>query len=289
MTYFANQEQGIFVFTDHQGYFNLFKKKTVDDKETGELSHQIIFFKRVHSDFEDIQIIKQQMYLTLYARGASIGFVRAFDGEKGISNCTLNTTQIIDLDFDKQRPGVFYALTNDSSILMVQAKTKSANEVYCEEYAKISTIEEENNKLLVLPKMIIAYSTNTEYIQVFNITEEVKPGAKELRGTSLKMKHKKGQIVVDKDQLILNPSEERDSLILVDIIDSTYIEDPWYLTYLGNKGLVFTVIIMIVVAYQLMKSKTTSDEDNESEEFRSIKNLLQKNNNTIDGNWSIYL
>ena len=72
-------------------------------------------------------------------------------------------------------------------------------------------------------------------------------------------------------------SEEKTKLILVDFINSIIEEEPWYITYLTNKGLLFSVIIMVIVAYQIIKSRSSSEE--ESEEFRGIKNLLKDNQN----------
>mmetsp|Transcript_22039 Transcript_22039/g.21783 ORF Transcript_22039/g.21783 Transcript_22039/m.21783 type:complete len:411 (-) Transcript_22039:747-1979(-) len=85
LTYFPNRDQGIFVFVDEQGYFNLFRRISSQNSESGS-SHQVSFFKRVHSGFGNVEIVKQQMYLTLFTEQNKIGFIRAFDGEKGNAN-----------------------------------------------------------------------------------------------------------------------------------------------------------------------------------------------------------
>mmetsp|Transcript_18991 Transcript_18991/g.16820 ORF Transcript_18991/g.16820 Transcript_18991/m.16820 type:complete len:252 (+) Transcript_18991:201-956(+) len=67
----------------------------------------------------------------------------------------------------------------------------------------------------------------------------------------------------------------------VEPLDTPIDDEPWYMTYLSNKGLIFSVIIMMIIAYNLISSKTTL-EDTESNEFRSIKNLLSEYNNNLE-------
>jgi len=73
-------------------------------------------------------------------------------------------------------------------------------------------------------------------------------------------------------------TEDNSELILIEFINTLIEGEPWYFSYLSNKGLVFTVLIMIIVAYNLIRSRTTEDES-ESKEFRGIKNLLSKSQN----------
>ena len=86
MTYFSNKDQGVYIFTDNKGYFTLIKKNSHLNHKSEKIFHDIIFFTRTFSGFENINLIKQQIYLTLYTQGNKIGFLRAFDGQLGNSD-----------------------------------------------------------------------------------------------------------------------------------------------------------------------------------------------------------
>eukprot|EP00344_Euplotes_crassus_P002686 CAMPEP_0197000468 /NCGR_PEP_ID=MMETSP1380-20130617/5401_1 /TAXON_ID=5936 /ORGANISM="Euplotes crassus, Strain CT5" /LENGTH=209 /DNA_ID=CAMNT_0042417771 /DNA_START=1275 /DNA_END=1901 /DNA_ORIENTATION=- len=162
---------------------------------------------------------------------------------------------------------------------MIQAKTKSGRDVICEEFGRILSTEQ-NSKLLALSNTIVTYSTNSDLMQVFNITN-YNTKSSNIEGITMRKMNIRDEIVNSRNQLMISISENKNKLILIDIIYSKYFEEPWYITYLGNKGLVFTVIIMIIIAYQIIKSRA-SPEDEESEQFKGIKKLLEKNNNNMN-------
>ena len=170
-TYFSNKEQGIFIFTDNKGYITLIKKHSkVESGPNSPVNHKIQYLKRAFSTFNDINLIRQQQYLTIFGTGNKIGFMRAFDGQMGESQCVFNSTQIVSLEFDKNKAGIFYILDSEGDILIINAKSKNKNEVQCEISGKIINNAEEHTEMMVLDKMIVGYSENSNSFILYNVT-----------------------------------------------------------------------------------------------------------------------
>jgi hypothetical protein len=299
MTYFSNKDQGIYVFTDNKGFFTLLRRhSTFNADGKGPTTHEITFFKRVYSGFPSIILSKSQIYLTVFTSGDKIGFMRAFDGQIGSSPCSLNTTEITSFDFDQNRAGVLYVTTKDGIIHIIFARTRKKNDVYCEEIGQITGNSESNSQIIALKKMLLTYNDQSGSFQVFNITEAVFDKSANMdysvivpvtytpdylkigNNSNTKLDIIQGQ-TENGHQLILRVPGNNDKLILVDVLNTLIEHEPWYWVYLSNKGLIMTVCVMVIIGYQIVKSRSSSEEG-ESREYNSIKGLINKNQNIQD-------
>ena len=82
MGYYGNSQSGVYIFADNFGYFTLIRKDSKFNKEVETPNeHKFKMLKRVFSRITDIKIIKNQVFLNIFANDHKIGFLRSYDGQ----------------------------------------------------------------------------------------------------------------------------------------------------------------------------------------------------------------
>jgi hypothetical protein len=82
ITFFANNLEAAYVFLDNKGFITLIRRDSKFNPHQGvPNNHDIFFFKREYSGFNQIDYVKQQAYLTLFVYQDKIGFMRVVDAK----------------------------------------------------------------------------------------------------------------------------------------------------------------------------------------------------------------
>lgn len=257
MTYFSHNKLGTYVFLDNKGFFTIIKKESLYDSNPKiQNKHTFIFTHRIFSGFSEIQLVKQQMYLTLFTNKDKIGFVRTFDGKLSNSHCSLNGTDIVSIDFDQFLKGRFYVATQNGEINVLQATSSKKTDIRCDLIGKIHGNPESSQQLIKLKQMLLSYE-DTGKFHVYNTTKikntqfgldfsEVVPIpytpdyqtiTEKVNGT-LEMIESP---TASGHELLLRIPGTQDRLIVIEVINTDFKGEPWFMSYLSDKGLVFTV------------------------------------------------
>lgn len=122
MTYFPHKDIGTYIFSDNKGFFTLIRremKKDANDQSPPRPKYSL--FVRNYSGFNDIKLVKQQSYLTLFTSSDKIGFIRTFDGKMSNAYCSVNGSDIVSIDFDQNMKGRFYVANQNGQINILHA------------------------------------------------------------------------------------------------------------------------------------------------------------------------
>jgi len=74
-------------------------------------------------------------------------------------------------------------------------------------------------------------------------------------------------------ELALRVPGHDNKVILLNFIGKNFTSEPWFIKYLSNKGIIFTIVALLLITYQLCKSRP-SQKDEDDQSFSKIKQKL---------------
>lgn len=163
----------------------------------------------------------------------------------------------------------------DRSTSYMQRLVNKAD-IECAHIGEIQGNPDTSSQVLKLKKLLLTYGAPNGEFQVYNTSEAISfenkldfrtvfpvsfspqyPEIKDGLNTTIELDVSE---TPTGHELLIRVPGSNSQLIVVEVIDTVYKGEPWFLEYLMNKGFIFTVIIMVILAYNLCKTRGSTED-----------------------------
>ena len=304
---------GTYTIGDNKGYFSIIKK---DEDRTEKNSYSFTFLIRSYSDFDHLDLVTSQYYLTLFTSNDKFSFIRSFDGKVSTTQWNVENSEIIGVTFDQSQQGGYFITTKSGEIYIFLALQK-----VWEMIGKISAEANYLNNIKALNKILVTYDSNTGEFCLFDLNkfksisgivdlsnihfQKIKPNYPKVYEQSSDSKFKARSLDLDENpsetgyDLLIRVPGTSNKVLLFDLITHEYEETPWYNMPIENKGEILLLLIALVIfinvskfsssrarynnQYNLYKKKLNRKKSEEERQLEELSRRLQNfENDTKD-------
>ena len=236
ISHYGESILGTFLIGDSKGFFSIVNK---DQNRADNTSYSFTFLTRIYTNFNHLDLVTSQSFLTLFTSNDKFSFIRNIDGAISTAHWSVDNTEIIGAAFNKVDIGELFIATKSGKIYLFLALQKAWDMIanFTAEVSDISNIKG-------LHKIFLSNDDNTGELSIFSSTNLIiingtidlsninhlkyKPNYPKVNLNDLNSKFKAHSLDLVEDQfefgynLLIRVPGTTNKVMLIDLINHNY-------------------------------------------------------------------